>query len=168
MNVSELISTRRKTLGLTYEEIGNAVGVSKSTVRKWEKGMIKNMRRDKLAALAKVLQISPSALIEREEFSQETIEVAAAYEKADLPTRSAVRRVLELPCAAIKDAHSVSYNTDEEKPISARHALAAIPTQQKRKTPTVADDTYTDDEILVRAAHRSTRSIDQLNNPDSL
>lgn len=30
------------------------------------------------------------------------------------------------------------------------------------------DQPYDDDEILVRAAHRATRSIDQLNDPDSL
>ena len=50
---------RRKELGLTLEEVGDAVGVGKSTVRRWENGLIKNMGRDKIAALAKVLQISP-------------------------------------------------------------------------------------------------------------
>lgn len=50
---------RRKELGLTLEEVGDAVGVGKSTVRRWENGMIKNMGRDKIAALARVLQMSP-------------------------------------------------------------------------------------------------------------
>ena len=50
---------RRKELGLTLEEVGEAVGVGKSTVRKWENGMIKNMGRDKIAALARVLQVDP-------------------------------------------------------------------------------------------------------------
>lgn len=50
---------RRKELGLTLEEVGQAVGVGRSTVQRWEKGMIKNMGRDKIAALAKVLQMSP-------------------------------------------------------------------------------------------------------------
>ena len=54
---------RRKELGLTLEEVGDAVGVGKSTVRRWENGMIKNMGRDKIAALAKVLQISPVELV---------------------------------------------------------------------------------------------------------
>ena len=48
---------------MTLEDVGNAVGVGKSTVRKWEKGMIKNMGRDKIAALAKVLNINPALLI---------------------------------------------------------------------------------------------------------
>ena len=63
MTIGELIYNRRKELGLTLEEVGNAVGVSKSTVKKWENGFIANMRRDKIEKLSKVLQISPTALL---------------------------------------------------------------------------------------------------------
>lgn len=58
-----LIYNRRKELGLTLEEVGNAVGVSKSTVKKWEDGFISNMRRDKIEKLAKILRISPVRLL---------------------------------------------------------------------------------------------------------
>lgn len=61
--IGNMIYRRRKELGLTLEEVGNAVGVGKSTVRRWENGMIKNMGRDKIAALAKVLQINPVDLV---------------------------------------------------------------------------------------------------------
>ena len=61
--IGNIIYQRRSELGLTLEDVGNAVGVGKSTVRKWEKGMIKNMGRDKIAALAKVLNINPALLI---------------------------------------------------------------------------------------------------------
>lgn len=47
--VGNLIRTRRKELGLTLEDVGNAVGVSKSTVKKWEDGYISNMRRHQLS-----------------------------------------------------------------------------------------------------------------------
>lgn len=50
---------RRKELGLTLEDVGKIVGVSKSTVKKWESGYIENMKRDKIALLAKALQVSP-------------------------------------------------------------------------------------------------------------
>ena len=63
MNIGELIHKRRTELDLTLEEVGNAVGVSKSTVKKWEDGFISNMRRDKISALAKVLHINPVSLI---------------------------------------------------------------------------------------------------------
>ena len=63
MNIGKIINQRRLMLGLTLEEVGNAVGVSKSTVKKWEDGFISNMKRDKIAELAKILKISPVALI---------------------------------------------------------------------------------------------------------
>ena len=63
MTIGEIIYNRRKELGLTLEEIGNATGVSKSTVKKWENGFIANMRRDKIEKLANVLQISPIVLL---------------------------------------------------------------------------------------------------------
>jgi len=64
--IAKRIHDRRLELGLTLEEVGKAVGVGKSTVRKWENGMIKNMGRDKIALLAKVLQISPIEIVPME------------------------------------------------------------------------------------------------------
>lgn len=63
MDIGDKIHTLRISLGLTLEDVGNAVGVGKSTVRKWEVGDIANMRRDKIAALAKVLQTTPAYLM---------------------------------------------------------------------------------------------------------
>ena len=63
MNIGTLIYNRRKELGLTLEQVGDYVGVSKSTVKKWESGYISNMRRDKIALLAKILQINPTELV---------------------------------------------------------------------------------------------------------
>ncbi len=53
------IQSRRRELGLTLEEVGRLVGVCKSTVKKWENGFIKNMKRDKILLLANALQVSP-------------------------------------------------------------------------------------------------------------
>ena len=61
--IANKIKARRIELGLTLEDVAQAVGVGRSTVRKWETGMIKNMGRDKIAALARVLQINPVELV---------------------------------------------------------------------------------------------------------
>ena len=42
--IGNIIYQRRMEMGLTLEEVGKAVGVGKSTVRKWEKGMIKKAK----------------------------------------------------------------------------------------------------------------------------
>ena len=61
--IANKIKARRIELGLTLEEVAQAVGVGRSTVRKWETGMIRNMGRDKIAALARVLQMNPVELV---------------------------------------------------------------------------------------------------------
>lgn len=63
MEISERIRYLRKKYNLTLEDVGNAVGVGKSTVRKWETGMIENMRRDKIAKLASALHTTPGYLM---------------------------------------------------------------------------------------------------------
>ncbi len=59
MTLGKKLKDRRLKLGLTLDEVGKMVGVSKSTVMKWETGHIENMRRDKIALLAKALKVSP-------------------------------------------------------------------------------------------------------------
>jgi HTH-type transcriptional regulator, cell division transcriptional repressor len=63
MEMGDKIYTLRKQLGLTLEDVGNIVGVGKSTVRRWENGDIANMRRDKIAKLANALQTTPAYLM---------------------------------------------------------------------------------------------------------
>lgn len=61
--MGQKIKALREENNLTLEQVGNAVGVGKSTVRKWENGIIANMRRDKIADLAKVLHTTPAYLM---------------------------------------------------------------------------------------------------------
>lgn len=51
----EKLRQLRISQGMTLEQVAVKVGVGKSTVRKWEIGMIENMRRDKIVALAAAL-----------------------------------------------------------------------------------------------------------------
>lgn len=63
LDMAKRIKELRLSLNLTLEEVANQVGVGKSTVRKWETGMIANMKRDKIAALAKALHTTPTYLM---------------------------------------------------------------------------------------------------------
>jgi repressor LexA len=63
MDIGKMINQRRTELKLTLEQVGQVVGVGKSTVKKWEDGYISNMRRDKIALLAKVLKMNPVSFI---------------------------------------------------------------------------------------------------------
>lgn len=70
--MSNRIKTLRLSKGLTLEQVGDAVGVGKSTVRKWETGMIANMKRDKIATLANVLGTTPAYLMGWKEDEQKS------------------------------------------------------------------------------------------------
>ena len=63
MEFRDILRTRRKDLGLTLDEVGRAVGVSGATVSRWENGDIENIRRDKIAKLAEVLEVTPAYLM---------------------------------------------------------------------------------------------------------
>ena len=65
--MAQRIKELRKEKGLTLEQVADIVGVGKSTVRKWETGMIANMKRDKIASLAKALGTTPEYLMGWEE-----------------------------------------------------------------------------------------------------
>ena len=63
ITMGEKIKMLRTQHGLTLEQIAQKVGVGKSTVRKWETGMIANMKRDKIAVLAEALHTTPAYLM---------------------------------------------------------------------------------------------------------
>ena len=107
MEISKLISDRRKELGLTLEEVGKVVGVSKSTVKKWEDGFISNMKRDKIALLAKALKLNPVVLITGEEsvdYSPQSTEDSELQEYLEeLKNRSEMRMLFSLAKGATKE-----------------------------------------------------------------
>lgn len=62
-NMAQKIKDLRQQRKMTLEEVATIVGVGKSTVRKWETGMIANMKRDKIAKLAQALGTTPAYLM---------------------------------------------------------------------------------------------------------
>ncbi|MCC0735245.1 helix-turn-helix domain-containing protein [Clostridioides sp. ZZV14-6009] len=101
MNIKDIIKEKRLELGLTYEELGNLVGVGKSTVRKWETGMIENMRCNNIIALANALKISPSLImgwgeVELENNPNEKKLLSNFNKLNDFGQNEAIKRVNEL------------------------------------------------------------------------
>ena len=82
-DMSTRIKELRQERGMTLEQVAKVVGVGKSTVRKWETGMIANMKRDKIASLAKALGTTPAYLMGwKEKTPSPTIEELSEGEKA--------------------------------------------------------------------------------------
>ena len=81
--MSKKIKQLRLAKKMTLEQVADIVGVGKSTVRKWETGMIANMKRDKIALLAKALSTTPAYLMgwKEEESPKNYIEVTEDEQK---------------------------------------------------------------------------------------
>ena len=56
MTVGEKIKARRKELGMTMEDLGRAIGVQRSAINKYEKGMVE-LTASKISAIARALNV---------------------------------------------------------------------------------------------------------------
>lgn len=63
MEMNEKIKNRREELGLTLQDVGDYLGVTKATVQRYESGEIKNIKLESIEKLAKILKISPAYLM---------------------------------------------------------------------------------------------------------
>ncbi|MCC8160213.1 MAG: XRE family transcriptional regulator [Oscillospiraceae bacterium] len=63
MTTGERIKMLRKEHNLTQEELGAKIGVQKAAIQKYEKGTVKNIKRDSLIKLAQYLETTPEYLL---------------------------------------------------------------------------------------------------------
>lgn len=59
MDVGKKIKDARQKKGWTQTQLGDSVGVTKSAVMKWEKGIVENIKRSMILKLSDTLDISP-------------------------------------------------------------------------------------------------------------
>ncbi len=59
----ERIKYARKACGMTQAELAEKIGVKFSAIHKYENGLVVNLKRDTIAALAKALDVSPAWLM---------------------------------------------------------------------------------------------------------
>ena len=75
MTTGERIKQLRLEHGLTQEELGARLGVQRAAVQKYEKGTVKNIKRDALIRLAEVLDTTPEYLLGWEETPKNVIPI---------------------------------------------------------------------------------------------
>lgn len=63
MEIGERIKNRRKQLGISAEQLAEAIGVSPATIYRYESGNIENMGIDKLTPIAKFLHTNEAFLM---------------------------------------------------------------------------------------------------------
>jgi len=102
-DTGKIIKARRKQLRMTQGELGAKVGVTKSTISRYESGEIDRVPSDFLPKIAEALQCSPLYLIAQiDTLYPEEIEdtfdadLLNAYKNADEKTKRIVRQLLDL------------------------------------------------------------------------
>jgi transcriptional regulator with XRE-family HTH domain len=68
--IIERIRKRRLELDLSYQDLADKTGMSKSTLQRYETGFIKNIPLSRVEALAKALRVTPEYLMGWEEKSE--------------------------------------------------------------------------------------------------
>ena len=94
MTTGEKIKMRRTALGLTLEQVGNVVGVHKSTVKRWEDGYTQSLDMKRLIPLCNVLLVKPEYFLNRDEDEITIAHDALTLATADL-TPEEISNVLD-------------------------------------------------------------------------
>lgn len=82
MNVGERIKLRRKELKISADTLAERVGVSRSTIFRYEKGDIEKVGPEVLKKISETLNISPADLMGWEEEAEANAETG--YSETDL------------------------------------------------------------------------------------
>ena len=77
--MGQRIHNKRIEMGLTMEELGKAVGVSRQCICNWEKGAVENISRDHIKTMADLFHCEKSWLMNMEDAP----EVTLTYEAPD-------------------------------------------------------------------------------------
>ena len=110
-DMAHKIKELRKERNMTLEDVAKIVGVGKSTVRKWETGMIENMKRDKIASLAKALGTTPAYLLgwidEEEDTKNDLIAEVVLKMRSDSTFMSVVESLYRLDKEKLESINSM-------------------------------------------------------------
>ncbi len=63
--IAQRIRQARSDAGMTLQQIATAIGVTKSTVQRYEQGRIENVKQPVIEAMARVLEVNPEWLLGR-------------------------------------------------------------------------------------------------------
>lgn len=73
MNIGALIKKLRTEHGYSQEELGSMLGVQRAAVQKWERGTVKNLKRETIKKLSEIFNVPTSSFIEDDYLSYNNI-----------------------------------------------------------------------------------------------
>ena len=139
MTIKDNIRQRRIEKGLTLEELGKAVGVSKQTIQRYETGQITTIPYDKILLLATALSVTPQALMGWDS-PEQTSHKSSKFE----PLSSAERDMLS--------DYRVLNDTGQQEATKRVHELTLIPSYVEVR---FLGHQKEDNDIIPLAAHHA-------------
>lgn len=106
-DIGKLLKQKRKEKGLTLEQAGKLIGVSKVTYRDYELNNIKSARMDKMKAIADFLELSPEDLfndekleqVNKQDFAKEVVTLLNKTEGINDQEKALLVQTLNLICS---------------------------------------------------------------------
>lgn len=97
MTLGQKIHDLRLQRDMTMEELAQKIGVQRSAVNKYEKGIVVDLKRSTIAALARVFGVSPSYFIDDDAFEDDEETLLGLFRQLGPDgQRIAIERVQEL------------------------------------------------------------------------
>lgn len=116
MDTKKILKEQRIKLGLTMKQVSEAVGVSESTISRWESGAIANMTREKIVLLSQALKISPSVIMGwSKEEKEDTIFILDDYKYFEVPRFESIAAGL----GVIADSRPIGVDGQSKSPTEA-------------------------------------------------
>ena len=99
MTIGEKIHDLRVQNGMTMEDLAREIGVQRSAVNKYEKGLVINLKRSTIASLCRVFSVPSSYFLDDDDqISAEEHQLLVAYRAADNRARcDALKTLLDHP-----------------------------------------------------------------------
>lgn len=104
MTTGDRIRQARKAAGMTQTQLADKIGVKYSAIHKYETGLIVNLKRETIAALADALDVKPSWLMCMEDedpkeadlslLSEDEQRFVLLYRRADEIDKGTIRNIL--------------------------------------------------------------------------
>ena len=118
MEIKDKLKNRRLELNLTLQEVADIVGVSKATIQRYESGNIDNMRRDKIALLAKALQVSPAFIMGLDENKSNRQKTSNPFPPLNARDERSIQKRMQALLDDLAPSNSAMAYFDGDEPMS--------------------------------------------------
>ncbi len=144
--IGRIIAEKRREKGLTLDEVGARVGVAKSTIQRYEAGLIVNPKQAVLESIARTLSLDPSLLTGKKPSAPANSEpMYVGEKKIAIPILGKV----SAGGGAYADSNILGYIMEEKSHLTASTEYAYLVVEGDSMYPEFKDG----DKVLVQCTH---------------